>query len=191
MSSTNNQVVVAFDFSQSGREALYRAIALATRAPCNILHFVCVVEPHAPIAAVPAKHVDYQYTERVQQALADVVATELNAVKAIDQVHFFVHVRIGKPAAEILALAREVGADLIIVGSRGLTGVGHLLLGSVAEKVVREARCTVEVARAKTYDYVALLDVVDVDASHGYVRPHRYTYGNRSVTLRPLDWPLY
>jgi nucleotide-binding universal stress UspA family protein len=191
MSSTNSQVVVGFDFSQSGKEALYRAIALATRAPFHILHFVCIVEPHVPLPAIPAKHVDYAYTERVQAAVTDVVAAELAAAKVTDLVHFFVHVRIGKPAAEILAVARDVGADLIVVGCRGLTGIERLVLGSVAEKVVREAHCTVEVARAKTYDYVALIDVVDVEAHHTYVPPHRYTYEARSVTLRPLDWPLF
>jgi hypothetical protein len=110
------------------------------------------------------------------------------------RVHFFVHARIGKAAAEILELAREVGADLIIVGSHGLTGVERLLLGSTSEHVVREAGCPVEVARPKRYAEVALLPIEPVDPAqprHTYVPPHRYTYEDHRVNLRPAEWPLY
>ncbi len=193
MSNSHSQVVVAYDFSHSGRAALYRAIALATRAPFHVLHFVCAIEPHAPNPAVKAKHgVDYEYAARVQQALTDEVEAELRGAGVTGIVHFYVHARIGKPAEEILQLAHEVGADLIIVGSKGLTGVERLVLGSVSEKVVREARCTVEVARPKTYDHVELLQIVDAAvAHHPYVPPHRYSYQDRRLDVRPADWPLY
>ena len=108
-----------------------------------------------------------------------------------DRIQFFVHVRIGKPADELLELAREVGADLIIVGSKGLTGVERLVLGSVSEKVVREAGCTVEVARPKTYDYVELSRIVDAEPHLSYVPPHRYRYEDHRVEMRPPEWPLY
>ncbi|MDB4959645.1 MAG: UspA domain protein [Myxococcales bacterium] len=114
MSSTSSQVVVGFNLSRSGREALHRAIALATRAPGHVLHFVCVIEPHSAIPSIPTNHVDYQYAERVQQALTDVVTAELQAGNITDRIHFCVHARIGKPADEILGLARDVGADLFI-----------------------------------------------------------------------------
>ncbi|HEY0986374.1 MAG TPA: universal stress protein, partial [Kofleriaceae bacterium] len=104
---------------------------------------------------------------------------------------FFVHVRIGRAAEEILELARDVGADLIIVGSKGLTGVERLVIGSVAERVVREAGCTVEVARPKTYEHVELLDVSKAEHPHHYTPPHRYTYRSSCVNLRPDEWPLY
>jgi nucleotide-binding universal stress UspA family protein len=191
MSSTNSQVVVGFDFSRSGREAVYRALALAARAPFHVLHFVCVIEPHAALPALPTKEVDYRYAERVQQALTEVITAELEGMSITTPVHFYVHARIGKPAAEILALAREVGADLIVVGSKGLTGVERLVLGSVAEKVVREARCAVVVARAKSYDHVDLLEIVDATEHKRYAAPHRYTYENRIVMFRPAEWPLY
>jgi len=111
-------------------------------------------------------------------------------------VHFFVHARIGdKPAVEILELAREVGADLIIVGSHGMTGIERMLIGSTSEHIVREAHCTVEVARPKSYPDVELLAVEavdrDVDPPRAYVPPHRYTYEDHRVNLRPAEWPLY
>jgi nucleotide-binding universal stress UspA family protein len=191
MRSTHSQVVVGFDFSHSGKEALYRALALATRAPFHVLHFICAIEPHAPLPSLPVKPVDYAYAERVQQAMTEAISMELREAKVTDRVHFFVHARIGKPSDEILSLAREVGADLIIVGTKGLSGVERLVLGSVAEKVVRDAGCTVEVARAKRYEHVDLIEVVEATEHHKYVPPHRYTYENQSLNMRPKEWPLY
>ncbi len=186
MSSTNSQVVVGFDFSHSGRAALDRAIALATRAPFHVLHFVCVIEPHRANLAVPTEHpIDYKYAEQVQQALTDEVALALRAANVADRIHFNVHARIGKPADEILAVAEGVGADLIIVGSKGVTGLERLVLGSVSERIVREAGCSVEVARVKRYPHVELLEIVAHEAHLTYVPPHRYTYENSSLNLAP------
>lgn len=190
MSSTSSQVVVGFDFSHSARAALYRAIALAARAPFHVLHFVCVLDPHSPLPALPAKKVDYDYAGRVQHALADEIEQELRGANAGARVHFDVHARIGKPADEILQVAREVGADLIIVGSKGLTGVERFVLGSVSERVVREAGCAVMVARPKTYEHVDLLEVREVEAHGHYIPPHRYYYEENRLSLRPPDWPL-
>lgn len=197
MSHAQSQVVVAYDFSHSASAALYRAIALARRAPFHVLHFVAVCEPHTAFPAVPTKGpIDLAYTERVQQAVTDVIAQELRAQDTDPmiggRIHFFVHIRIGPAAQQILELAEDVGADFIILGTRGYTGVERLLLGSVAEKVVREAKCSVEIARSKQYRYVALQQVVDAsEPHHKFVPPHRYSYEERRVELRPLDWPLY
>jgi nucleotide-binding universal stress UspA family protein len=49
----------------------------------------------------------------------------------------------GDPAREILRVARETGCDLIVMGTHGWTGLGRLLMGSVAEQVVRKATCPV------------------------------------------------
>ncbi|HVM24090.1 MAG TPA: universal stress protein [Candidatus Limnocylindrales bacterium] len=57
------------------------------------------------------------------------------------------HLRAGDPAHEILAVAEERGADLIVTGTRGLGGIDRLLLGSVARNVLTHARCSVLVMR--------------------------------------------
>jgi nucleotide-binding universal stress UspA family protein len=183
MSTEHVHVVVGFNFTTSSRVAMQRAIGVATRAPWHVLHFVCVLEP--------GRNVDIEYAGRVQDALTNVIKDELVTAKVAGTVHFNVHCHIGKPADEILRVAKDVGADLIIVGSKGLTGIERMVLGSVSEKVVREAGCTVEVARDKTYPYVALLDVVEVEKHGHYVEPHRYTYEDSRVSLRPDEWPLY
>lgn len=181
MTSLNaKQIVVAFDFTGSSYHALDRALEIA---PGNVLHVVCVLEPGGKV--------DYQYAEHVQTDLAERVGKELDARGTKAAVHFFVHARIGKPADEILMLAQEIGADTIIIGTKGLTGVERIVLGSVAERVVREAGCTVEVARAKTYGWTKLLEVTEVERHPHYVPPHRYSYEDHRVEKRPVDWPLY
>jgi nucleotide-binding universal stress UspA family protein len=54
---------------------------------------------------------------------------------------------VGKPAAEIVDLAEELGVGLVVVGSRGLGGVRRALMGSVSDSVVRHAHCPVLVVR--------------------------------------------
>lgn len=190
-----SHVVVGYDFSHSAHAALQRAVAIASRAPDHVLHVLCVIDPHAPVPSIPSyEGVDYRYAARVQEVLAVHIQQELDHVDVQHSVHFFVHARLGaKPAREILALAREVGADLIVVGSHGLTGVERYLVGSTSARVVREAGCTVEVARPKRYADVELQTVVEVepDHDHPYIPPHRYTYEDRRVNLRPPEWPLY
>jgi nucleotide-binding universal stress UspA family protein len=185
-------VVVGYDFSHSADAALRRAVTLAARAPSHVLHVICAVDPKQAIPSIPPYNgVDYMYAARVQEALAAEIQHELDRAEVHERVHFFVHARIGRAASEILALAREVGADLIIIGSTGMTGVERMLLGSTSERVVREARCTVEVARPKTYRDVDLVPISQVQPRRAYVAPHRYTYEDRRVSLRPAEWPLY
>jgi len=190
--SPHSTVVVAFDFSHTAHVALTRAARLVARAPFHVLHVVCAIDPDQPIPSIPSYDgVDYIYAARVQEALASAVHAELEMADA-QRASFFVHARIGKPADEILELAREVGADLIIIGSHNLTGLERWLLGSVAETVVRKAKCTVEVARPKEYRDVELMHVEHVEPSdRHYTPPHRYEYEDHRVLLRPADWPLW
>lgn len=186
------QVVVAFDFSHSGHAALERAVGIARRAPWHVLHVVCAIHPRLPFPALPTDRIDITYADRVQEAAAAEVAVELGATRTDDPVHYFVHARLGrKPADEVLAVAEDVGADLIVVGSKGLTGLERAMLGSTSERIVREAGCTVEVARAKRYAYKPLLEVTEHHAHQHYVPRHRYSYEDRRVNRRPDDWPLY
>jgi nucleotide-binding universal stress UspA family protein len=57
------------------------------------------------------------------------------------------HLRVGAAAAEIVDLAEDIGAGLIVMGSRGLGGIRRALMGSVSDSVVRHAHCPVLVVR--------------------------------------------
>lgn len=186
------QVVVAYDFSAAAALVLDRATQVVQRAPFHTLHVVAVIDARLGLPAIPADGpIDYQYAARVQDELSQIVITGLIAAAAPREVRTFAHARFGKPAVEILRLAEEVGADLIIVGSHNHTGVRRWLLGSTAERVVREAGCPVVVARAKMYQPVERQTVVEIEPHAGhYVPPHRYHYDGPRALTRPPDWPL-
>lgn len=186
------QVVVAYDFSPSAEQALARAIDVAIRAPQHVLHIIAAVDPHDSAAGGGLlKRVSYETVESIQRFISDNVAKAFAGRETASDVQFFVHARIGKPANEILALASEVGADLIFIGSHGKTGVERVLLGSVSERVVREAKCPVMIARPKTYADVELLHVTPYDHERPkHHEPHCYTYSNRVAQLRSSDWPF-
>lgn len=189
MSSEQTQVVVAFDFSHSGKAALARALALATRAPFHVLHFVCVLDPHKALPALPSKHVDLAYADRVREELAGTIELELKAANPPHHVHFHVHSRIARnPAREILAVAEEIGADLIVVGCKGLKGLERVVLGSVSERIVREAKCAVVIARPKEYGYVEHVDVVEAEPN-AHRTSSRHTYETRVAQVAPMTWP--
>ncbi len=184
------QFIVAYDFSPSAEEALIRAIDAASRAPQHVLHVLAAIDPGHGLAVLPTTDVTYGYAEQIQTLVAERVTASL-AGRVGPPVHFFVHARIGGPAGEILMLAEELGADLIFVGSHGRTGLERALLGSVSERVVREARCPVLVVRHKEYADVDLMAALTTDRPHRrYVRPHRYAYVENRVITRHDEWPL-
>jgi nucleotide-binding universal stress UspA family protein len=191
MSTPRQQIVVAYDYSQSAATALTRGIDLACASPQYVLHFVVVIDPRAGIGALPpGGAIDYVYAAKVQADLSEQLRKLFEARATTGEVHYFVHARLGKPAEELLHVASELGADLIILGSRGHTGLRRMVLGSVAEHVVREAGCPVVVERPKTYANVDLLAVVEVEASaKRWIPPLRFSYRD-TVLTRPSDWPL-
>ncbi|MBX3155263.1 MAG: universal stress protein [Deltaproteobacteria bacterium] len=184
------QVVVAYDFSPSATHALARAVAVALRAPEHVLHIVSAIDRSGPALDPPA-HANLEDVERVRARVVEDIVAVFRGREAAAEVEFFVHVRIGKPSEEILSLARDVGADLVFVGSHGKSGVERFLLGSTSERVVREAHCPVIVAKPKTYEDVKLMKVIPDDHPHRpYHPPHRYAYVDTRVVMRPDLWPI-
>lgn len=185
------QVVVAYDFSPSAEEALQRAVEVACRAPQHVLHVLAAIDAKHGLSVLATHKVDYDYAEKIQHLLADHVKQAFAGRTSVSEVQFFVHARIGKPGDEILELAREVAADLVFVGSHGATGLERLVLGSVSERIVREAHCPVMVVRSKSYEPVDLMKVIRYDHDRkSYTPPHRYSYVDRQAITRPNDWPI-
>ena len=190
MTQRHQAVVVGYDFSPTGASVLARAVALVSRAPSHVLHFVTAINPHAGIPALPHKGpVDHRYADQVRDLMSEEVQKAFGSTPIPEEIHFFVHARIGKPAEEILGLAEDVGADMIMVGTHGYTGVQRLLMGSTAEQVVRTAGCPVIVARAKRYPDVELPKVTEVAGNH-HSSPKQFSYHHEKVELRPYGWPM-
>ena len=141
-------VVVGVDFSEPAADALREAVESASRAPHAELHVVHVYSvPSPPVqlgAMVVPEFVYHEQIEGIRQRLADWLAPYRST-----SVRLTAHIRLGAPAAEIVQIASDVAANLIVVGSHSHRGWERILLGSVAEHVVRSAPCAVLVYRAR------------------------------------------
>ncbi len=134
------QVLAPFDFSELSVDALETSLELVeSPAHVHVLHVLPEMEVNEP--GMVWRTVDD--TSRTQHALA-AMRERLNAPK-FEGVQFAV--RFGDPGNEIAEYAAQMPADLIVIPSHGLKGIKRLLIGSVAERVVRLAHCPVLVVR--------------------------------------------
>lgn len=132
-------IVVGYDGSDTAKRALERAAELATDGAS--ITVVSAVHVH-PAAGRGAGPVDADEVSERRHELAD--AETLLGEKGIKASLVEGH---GDPAEAIIDQARESGADLIVVGTRGRGPAARMLLGSVSTKVVHEAPCDVLVVR--------------------------------------------
>lgn len=135
------RILVPTDFSESAARSLAVAADMATdySAELLILH---VVEP------LPAAPPDPDFTIELaayQDAVNDNADEQLEKLKNGLDPSLFIRTMVGhgNPAREIVRAAQEEETDLIVIATHGLTGLKHLVFGSVAERVVRTACCPV------------------------------------------------
>jgi universal stress protein A len=136
--------LVPHDFSEDADAALETAVELAGRlgAEIHLLHAyqqpIDVLSPYG--VSIPANvgpELRAASLARLQQIAARATGARIQT-----------HVVEGPPAIVIAEQARAIGADLVVMGTRGRTGLRHLLLGSVAERTVRTAPCAVLTVKA-------------------------------------------
>jgi universal stress protein A len=137
-------IVVPTDFSSCSEAALTLALdmAAANRSRLVLVHVVDVGASLALDAAMSSAALGLATAVGVDQQLRESAAAALEAAKArVLSAGLPVETRSseGSPEDEIVAIANEVQADLIVMGTQGRSGLEHLLVGSVAEKVVRNA----------------------------------------------------
>jgi nucleotide-binding universal stress UspA family protein len=129
------------DFSESSQHALDLAFSLARdlKARLRVLH-----------VATPPPFVSYGEFEKAMKESSgyrrELEQQLRQCQKPVCNAEF--HLIQGEPAAEILNFAKEARCDMIVMGTHGRTGLGRLFLGSVAEKVLREASCPVLTLKA-------------------------------------------
>ncbi|HKP45977.1 MAG TPA: universal stress protein [Pyrinomonadaceae bacterium] len=137
-------VLVPLDFSTASHAALRFALPLLKRFGAN-LHLVHVLPPDSPLsglADLPMVVPDVEIGRRVRRNMASVAEKHGGKLLPSD-----LHFRKGSPFAEICNLAREKDIDLVVISTRGNTGLKHLTLGSTAERVVRYSPCPVLAVR--------------------------------------------
>jgi universal stress protein A len=149
------RICCAVDFSDPSRFAMEEAADLARtfRAQLTLLH----VEEPAPVMPIDVIVPTPSTFETVSVDVARCVAAWRTEAAARAGSPVRSAVRLGAPAEEILKFAREEAMDLVVLGTHGRTGLKHLVLGSVAERVVRQAPCPVLVVRTKEASEAAVL----------------------------------
>ena len=151
--STRRPVVAGVDFSTIGELALEHALELAAEDPSVEPHFIHVASSYGPLVRIEIG--DASRALSVEQANAllrrhvEAHVRELSSRRPVEFPRAVSHVRIGSPADEICQLALDLNADLVVVGTHGRRGLRRMLLGSVAEAVIRLAPCPVYVVRPR------------------------------------------
>jgi nucleotide-binding universal stress UspA family protein len=204
-STTHSVIVVGVDFSEAAAGALKEAAGLAEAgvAELHVVHVVALpAAPSPSLGAVDVPKIAYlDEVEEGQKALEGWLAPLRGGHALVAG-----HVRIGRPDREIAQVASDVGANLIVVGTTGKQGIARLLLGSVAESLVRHAPCAVLAYRPRTVPAWELIEPPCVDClaaqqvtnraslwcenhSKHHLRAHTYhevpgSYGMGSQTFR-------
>jgi nucleotide-binding universal stress UspA family protein len=127
------KILYPTDFSSYSNQAYFHAVVLAENHEASLT----VLFVHTPDSRAPGGQPSQQYWKE-----------QLEQIRPLNQAITVRHVFLeGDPAAEIVRYSRDAGMDLIVMGTHGRTGVERLLMGSVAEKVLRDAPCSVLVVK--------------------------------------------
>jgi nucleotide-binding universal stress UspA family protein len=196
MSDTSRYVIMtALQFDDTGERALREACRLALNNPAADLH---VVHAIAPSLAPERDGESTAITAQLSRA-PEKIREFVDRVCAGTNLKIVAHVRGGTPSEVILQCAADYDADVIVIGTHQRRGFEKLLLGSVGEKVLREAHCPVFIAAPKSPDprqsnpaieppcpdcIAARKATNDPDAwcdrhSRSRLRPHTYTPSDR------------
>ena len=136
-----HKILYPTDFSTLGQTALEMATSLARDRGAKLL-IVHVEEPPTAYGGGEMYYgIDEPDREELHRMLSEVVPTDL----AVGYEH---RLMIGTPAGAIVHLAEKEGVDMIVMPTHGRTGLLRLLMGSVAEEVVRKAKCPVLTVKA-------------------------------------------
>jgi nucleotide-binding universal stress UspA family protein len=130
------KILFPTDFSHCGDEALALATSLAKDAGAKLL----IVHVAEPPMAYGTGHLYYGPIEPTQEQLWQMLCRVIPNAPDVEYEH---RVLFGNPAQTIVSFADEENVDLIVIGTHGRTGLFRMLMGSVAESVVRHATCPV------------------------------------------------
>jgi nucleotide-binding universal stress UspA family protein len=147
------KILCPVDFSECSEHAIQYAVALATayQAEIKLVHAMDIAasvfsysELDMPDPAF-ASQLLAEFTQRLEELAGKVRSQHEPVTSAV------LH---GRPFLEIINCAKDWQADIIVIGTHGRSGLEHMLIGSVAEKVVRKAPCPVLTVRHPEHDFV-------------------------------------
>jgi nucleotide-binding universal stress UspA family protein len=155
MSIFPTKILLATDGSEDAKLAARTAVDLAQTTGSQ-LHVVYVggegfyETPLVEFATLEPTWIAREYSDllsNIERTERELLDGEVETVLAAGGTVAQAHLSMGKAAPEIVVLADEIGAGLIVMGSRGRGGIGRALMGSVSESVVRHAHCAVTIVR--------------------------------------------
>ncbi len=126
-------LLVPLDFSGKSRQALRYAVPLAQKFAAKI-HLVHVLRPVGKAAPAELAHLKHEAIKRLGEMSAELLPPRLRAGNAV---------LVGRPADQILQLAGKNNIDLIVLTTKGRSGLARVLVGSTAEHIMRHAPCPV------------------------------------------------
>jgi nucleotide-binding universal stress UspA family protein len=137
------KILFATDFSDNSKFALTYALSFAKRYDATLYLLHVIQQPSYPLGMYA--EISFDAMDKFNKNISEAVDKEMQGLREnlkgfANYECLVVH---GTPFLEILRTAKEKGADLIVVGTHGRTGLDHVLFGSTAEKVVRRAPCPV------------------------------------------------
>ncbi len=146
----HKRILVAIDFSEYSKIALDICLG-ASKCMKTKLYVLHTIEkfPHDYVhllSSTAHSNMKQKLEEEAMNKIKAMLPEELLGSEDIVPI-----VRFGKPFLEIIKVAKEKGVDLMAIGTHGRAGVDRVILGSVAERVVRKAGCTVMVIRNRKY----------------------------------------
>ncbi|MCK6555737.1 universal stress protein [Candidatus Binatia bacterium] len=145
------RILVTTDFSEAGNHAVDHAFRIAADQEAEVLlcHvFEALVVPNPMYAQYyPSDVLGPDARERAEIDARNALIECVPKTGPLAGVRYRTVVAHGMPAEEIIRVAEQEGVDLVVIATKGRTGLRHLLLGSVAERVVRHAHCPVLVVR--------------------------------------------
>ena len=156
MSIFPTKVLLATDGSREADLAARTAADLAqkTNSELHVVYAFGIAPVGPPVypEATDLQSVEYEAESEQRQRISEqrareVLEAEVQKVRSFGATVAQGHLIEGRVAPEIVGLAEEIGAGLIVMGSRGLGGIRRALMGSVSDSVVRHAHCPVMVVR--------------------------------------------
>jgi nucleotide-binding universal stress UspA family protein len=147
MSIFPTKILLATDGSEEASLAARTAVDLADKTGSE-LHVAFVLRTQdAPDYATIGFDIEKPHEEEIRKMSQRLLDEQVRRVEEAGGIIAGAHFRMGRPDRGILAIGEDVGAGLIVLGSRGLGGFRRALMGSVSDSVVRHAHCPVLVVR--------------------------------------------
>ena len=146
-------ILCPVDHSDCSKEALKYAVSFAIKdnSKLYLLHVIDIRTFDESINAMTPQIPDDETLKQLKTKLLDCIPEEIRDDMVVEAL-----VVLGIPFVEIISIAKKNDIDMIVLGSHGRTGITHMMMGSVSEKVVRKAPCPVLTVRRSDQKFTTL-----------------------------------